>query len=123
MNRRHFLLYPSLLFAIGMLFIANSCQKKDALPAPTTEGLNTFACKINGKNWIANGIPTGNKALEVCSVLETGLGTTWAKDPLSIVRCSFSLATRALQAVMNWRLAISVTQAELVTTRYSPMME
>lgn len=65
MNRRHFLLYLSLLFAVGMLFITNSCQKKDALPEPTTEGLNTFACKINGKVWIANGIPTGNKAIEV----------------------------------------------------------
>lgn len=45
-----------LLVAWGMM-VANSCKpKEDPLPAPTTDGLNTFGCKINGKVWIANGI-------------------------------------------------------------------
>ncbi|RDB06753.1 DUF6252 family protein [Runella aurantiaca] len=52
---KHFL--KSLLLIVGGLFIANSCKpKEDLLPAPTTEGLNTFGCKINSKVWIANGI-------------------------------------------------------------------
>lgn len=49
--------------------MANSCTpKKDLLPAQTTEGLNTFGCKINGKVWVANGIRndqgTAAKAIE-----------------------------------------------------------
>lgn len=57
------------LLLVG-LFIANSCKsKEETLPAPTTEGLNTFCCKINGKVWIANGIRndqgTAAKAIEV----------------------------------------------------------
>lgn len=58
---KHFLTF--LFFTVELLFIG--CQKGDKLPEPTTEGLNTFACKINGKVWIANGISTGNKSLEV----------------------------------------------------------
>ncbi|WP_157585022.1 DUF6252 family protein [Runella zeae] len=61
---------PLLFFLTFGLFTLNSCQpKEDALPAPTTEGLNTFGCKINGKVWIANGIRndqgTAAKAIEV----------------------------------------------------------
>lgn len=52
------------------LSIFNSCKsREDILPAATTEGLNTFGCKINGKVWIANGIRndqgTAAKAIEV----------------------------------------------------------
>jgi Family of unknown function (DUF6252) len=52
------------------LSILNSCKpREDILPAATTEGLNTFGCKINGKVWIANGIRndqgTVAKAIEV----------------------------------------------------------
>lgn len=47
----------SVLVVAWGLLIANSCKsKEDALPAPTTEGRNTFGCKINGKVWIANGV-------------------------------------------------------------------
>lgn len=62
--------FKSLLFAALALTITVSCKDKDGdLPAPTTEGLNTFGCKINGKVWIANGAtndpgPAG-KAIEV----------------------------------------------------------
>ncbi|GAB3999800.1 hypothetical protein GCM10028807_51060 [Spirosoma daeguense] len=64
----HFL--KSLLLVAWGFFIANSCKsKEDPLPAPTTEGLNTFGCKINGKTWIANGIRNDQepaaKAIEV----------------------------------------------------------
>lgn len=50
--------------------MANGCKpKEDPLPAPTTEGLNTFGCKINGKVWVANGIRNDQgpaaKAIEV----------------------------------------------------------
>lgn len=59
----------SLLLVTWTLLIVNSCKPKDALPAPTTEGLNTFGCKINGKVWIANGIRNDQgpaaKAIEV----------------------------------------------------------
>ncbi|MCP1385429.1 DUF6252 family protein [Runella salmonicolor] len=65
---KHFL--KSLLLIVGGLFIVNGCKpKEDLLPAPTTEGLNTFGCKINGKVWIANGIRNDQgpaaKAIEV----------------------------------------------------------
>ncbi|GAB3971282.1 hypothetical protein GCM10028806_21000 [Spirosoma terrae] len=47
----------SLLLVAWGLLIANGCKpKEDTLPAPTTEGLNTFGCKINGNVWIANGV-------------------------------------------------------------------
>ncbi|MFN8348750.1 MAG: DUF6252 family protein [Spirosomataceae bacterium] len=52
-------LLPPLLFTVWVLFVSGSCREKEKLPAPTTEGLNTFGCKINGKVWIANGMPTG----------------------------------------------------------------
>lgn len=35
--------------------ICNSCGK-DPLPEPSTEGRNTFGCKINGKVWKPNGL-------------------------------------------------------------------
>jgi Family of unknown function (DUF6252) len=46
--------WKSWLWAIALLFIANSCQK-DPLPKPTQKGLNTFGCKINGEVWIPDG--------------------------------------------------------------------
>jgi len=63
-------LVKSLLLIVWVLVIANSCKPKgEALPAPTTEGLNTFGCKINGKVWLANGIRNDQgpaaKAIEV----------------------------------------------------------
>ncbi|GAB3342275.1 hypothetical protein GCM10027299_56970 [Larkinella ripae] len=58
-----------LLLATGMVLLAVSCRKEESLPEPTTEGRNIFACKINGKAWIANGNPAGQphlvKPLEV----------------------------------------------------------
>jgi len=64
-----YFLQPLTLLLFG-LFILNSCEpKEDALPAPTTEGLNTFGCKIDGKVWIADGIRNDQgpaaKAIEV----------------------------------------------------------
>ncbi|MBD2701838.1 hypothetical protein IC229_14395 [Spirosoma sp. BT702] len=65
----NYFLKSLMLVAWGM-FMANSCKpKEDPLPAPTTEGLNTFGCRINGKVWIANGIRNDQgpaaKAIEV----------------------------------------------------------
>lgn len=62
--------FKSLLFAAFVLTVFHSCKDKDGdLPAPTTEGLNTFGCKINGKVWIANGATNdpgpSAKAIEV----------------------------------------------------------
>jgi hypothetical protein len=53
--------WKSWLWAIAILFIANSCHK-DPLPKPTQKGLNTFGCRVNGEVWIPDGrkgaIPT-----------------------------------------------------------------
>lgn len=53
----------------GLSVITGCKPKEDILPAATTEGLNTFGCKINGKVWIANGILNDQgpaaKAIEV----------------------------------------------------------
>ena len=45
--------FMGLIWALSALMGCKSQQ--DALPPPSTEGLNIFACKINGKSWIANG--------------------------------------------------------------------
>lgn len=60
----------SLLLTAWALGLLNSCRSnEDDLPAPTTEGLNTFGCKINGKPWIADGVRNDQgpaaKAIEV----------------------------------------------------------
>jgi Family of unknown function (DUF6252) len=46
--------WKSWLWAITILFIANSCHK-DPLPKPTQEGKNTFGCRVNGEVWIPDG--------------------------------------------------------------------
>ncbi len=51
--------FKSLFFAVGVLLMMDGCQTKDSLPEPTMEGRNTFGCKINGKVWIADGMPAG----------------------------------------------------------------
>ena len=44
------------LLASWVLCTVSSCKSKEkSLPEPTTQGLNTFGCKINGKTWIAEG--------------------------------------------------------------------
>ena len=48
------------LYLVGVALLFNSC-KKDPLPKPTQEGLNTFGCKINGKNYV----PKGRSSLTV----------------------------------------------------------
>lgn len=64
------------LLAIGSIWLlscskhAEEPAKKDPCPWPeiTTEGLNTFGCKINGKEWVPcvdfNGLVVGIKPIE-----------------------------------------------------------
>jgi hypothetical protein len=65
----NYFLKSLLLVTWGFLMVASCKPKEDALPAPTTDGLNTFGCKINGKVWVANGIRNDQgpaaKAIEV----------------------------------------------------------
>ena len=51
-----------MMYVAGVTLLFNSC-KKDPLPKPTSEGLNTFGCKINGEVWIPTGTsgPGGTK--------------------------------------------------------------
>lgn len=53
-------LWKPWLYLVGIALLFNSC-KKDPLPKPTQEGLNTFGCKINGKNYV----PKGRSSLTV----------------------------------------------------------
>ncbi|MCF2447087.1 DUF6252 family protein [Dyadobacter sp. CY345] len=47
----------ALLIIVFVSAISNGCKSdEESLPAPTSEGLNTFGCKIDGKVWIANGL-------------------------------------------------------------------
>lgn len=42
----------TLLLLLPLLFLLCACEEK--LPKPTQVGSNTFACKLNGKTWIAD---------------------------------------------------------------------
>ena len=37
---------------LSLLFLLSACDEK--LPKPSTKGANIFACKVNGKSWIAD---------------------------------------------------------------------
>ena len=59
----------TLFFTSWMLLAMVGCESEDTLPAPTSEGRNTFGCKINGKAWVPNGVSNEHgpsaKAIEV----------------------------------------------------------
>ncbi len=40
------------LIGLSLLFLLSACDEK--LPKPSTKGANIFACKVNGKSWIAD---------------------------------------------------------------------
>ncbi len=45
------------LIAVFVGTLSHGCKSdEESLPAPTSQGLNTFGCKIDGKVWIANGL-------------------------------------------------------------------
>ena len=57
----------------GLLFLTMACSKQAAepdLPLPSQSGLNTFGCRINGKNWVPGAAKPADRGGELVPVYD-----------------------------------------------------